>query len=162
MKRRSILYLSVLLLILAGCSNDDDKVNSYELADLIGEWDVAHSSNNPNVFDTDDMWFFHFNSDGTGTCTIATRTFRYEVSGKRVTLYFTNTESYYGQTVFEFNIESSSKDGMEWDEIPDKYWNNNGYGLHLKFYREYEIAIDDKNILGYWGNLKNTNMEQKD
>ena len=131
--------MSVLLLTLAGCSNNDDNVNSNDLTDLVGEWDVAHSSNNPNVFDTDDMWFFNFNSDGTGTCPIATRTFRYEVNGKRVTLYFTNTEAYYGQTVFEFNIESSSKDGMEWDEIPDKHWNNNGYGLHLKFYRESDV-----------------------
>jgi len=25
---------------------------------------------------------------------------------------------------------------MEWEEIPDQYWNNSGYGLHLKFYRK--------------------------
>ena len=132
MQKKSVVILSVLLLMLAGCSDDDIVSPNY----LVGQWEAAHHSNNPNVYDTADMWTFTFNSDGTGTGPIGTRTFRYEINGKRITLHIMNIDAYYGQTAFVYEIESYSKNEMEWEEIPDKYWNNSGYGLHLKFYRK--------------------------
>ena len=62
------------------------------------------------------------------------RTFIYKIEGNRITLQLMNTEAYYGQTEFIFNIVSHSEDRMEWDEIPNEYWGN--YGLQLKFYRK--------------------------
>jgi hypothetical protein len=133
MKKKSVLLLGVLLLTLAGCSSDDNIVDPIY---LVGEWEAAHHSNNPDVFDSADLWPFTFNFDGTGTGPIGTGTFRYEVNGKRITLHLMNIETYYGRTVFQYDIESYSIDEMEWEEIPDQYWNDSGYGLHLKFYRK--------------------------
>ena len=55
--------------MLAGCSNDDDIVSPN---DLVGQWEVVHHSNNPEVYDSADLWPFTFNSDGTGTWPIGT------------------------------------------------------------------------------------------
>ena len=134
MKTKSVFLLSVLLLTLAGCSSDDNENDIVSPIILTGEWEVAHRSNNPNVFDTADIWPFTFNSDGTGTWPIGTGTFRYEVAGKYVTIYLTNIEAYYGQPVFKYEIVSYSNDRMEWEEIPNEYWSN--YGQHFIFYRK--------------------------
>lgn len=134
MKKKSVFLLSVLLLALAGCSSDDNDNDIVSPILLTGEWEAAHRSNNPNFYDTADMWPFTFNSDGTGTWPIGTGTFRYEVNGKYVTIYLTNIETYYGQSVFKYEIESYSNDMMEWEEISNENWGN--YGQHLKFYRK--------------------------
>ena len=80
------------------------------------------------------MWPFTFNPDGTGTGLYATKSFRYKINGNHITLNLTNTESYYGQTVFEYDIVSFSKDRMEWDEVSNENWGDNG--LYLRFYRK--------------------------
>ena len=133
MSIRKLLSIGVLLLLLSGCSSDDDNdaVNSLS---LIGEWEASHQSKNPNDADTADMWQYTFNSDGTGTGPYATKSFRYEINESHITLNLLNIESYYGQTVFEYDIVSFSKDRMEWDEVPDKHWGGNG--KYLKFYRK--------------------------
>ena len=133
MKKKGLLWLSALLLMLgvSGCSNDDDISISKQ---IVGQWMAAHHSKNPNSADTADMWNFTFNADGTGSWPLATRSFKYKIEGNRITLQLMNVEAYYGQTEFTFNIVSHSKDGMEWDEIPNENWNN--YGLYLKFYRK--------------------------
>ena len=118
--------------MLAGCSSDDDVISNPK--QIVGRWMASHHSKNPNTGDTADMWDFTFNADGTGSWPLATRTFKYKIEGNRITLQLMNVEAYYGQTVFTFNIVSHSKDEMEWDEIPNEYWNN--YGMYLKFYRK--------------------------
>ena len=133
MKKKGLLWLSALLLMLgvSGCSNDDDISISKQ---IVGQWMAAHHSKNPNSADTADMWDFTFNADGTGSWPLATRSFKYKIEGNRIILQLMNVETYYGQTEHIFNIVSHSKDGMEWDEIPNENWNN--YGLYLKFYRK--------------------------
>jgi len=133
MKKKSLLWISALLLILAGCSSDDDKSN-VDSKFIVGEWIASHHSKNPNYADTADMWDFTFNDDGTGTGHLGTGSFRYKIEGNRITLRLMNTEAYYGQTEFVFNIVSHSEDRMEWDEIPNENWGN--YGLYLMFYRK--------------------------
>ena len=125
------LAVIVLMLGVSGCSNDDDISISKQ---IVGQWMAAHHSKDPNSADTADMWNFSFNADGTGSWPLATRSFKYKIEGNRITLQLMNVEAYYGQTEFTFNIVSHSKDGMEWDEIPNENWNN--YGLYLKFYRK--------------------------
>ena len=113
MKKKSLLWLSVLLLMLAGqssCSSDDDISNSKQ---IVGQWMASHHSKNPNSADTADMWDFTFNADGTGSWPLATRTFKYKIEGNRITLQLMNVEAYYGQTKFTFNIVSHSKEEME-------------------------------------------------
>jgi len=136
MKKKSLLWISAFLLMLAGCNNDDDNnnVDNVNPKLIVGEWMASHHSKNTNYGNTADMWIFTFNADGTGTCPIGTGTFRYEIEGSHITLQLTNIEAYFGQTVFEYNIVSFSKDQMEWDEIPNKYWSDNS--LYLKFYRK--------------------------
>ena len=123
----------MLLLLLAGCSSDDDSYAVDSLS-LIGKWEASHQSKNPKYADTADMWQFTFNLDGTGTGPYATKSFRYKINGNHITLHLQNIEAYYGQTVFEYNIVSFSKDRMEWDEIPNEHWGDNS--LRLKFYRK--------------------------
>ena len=125
-----LLGLAAIVLMLAGCSSSDDDVITNQ---IVGQWMAAHHSKDPNSADTADMWNFSFNADGTGSWPLATRSFKYKIEGNRITLQLMNVEAYYGQTEFTFNIVSHSKDGMEWDEIPNENWNN--YGLYLKFYR---------------------------
>ena len=132
MKKKSLLWISAFLLMLAGCSSDDDNINVNQ-KQIVGEWEASHTSKNPIYFDTADMWNFIFNADGTGSGPIGTGSFKYEIEGNRITLRLTNIEAYYGQTVHEYNIVSISPDKMEWDEIPNEYWNNNS--LYLKFKR---------------------------
>ena len=136
MKRKSILWISALLLMLTGCSSDDDNSNADNVNPkfIVGEWTASHHSKNPNSIDTADMWDFSFNADGTGSWPLATRSFKYKIEGNRITLQLMNTEAYYGQTEFIFNIVSHSEDRMEWDEIPNENWGN--YGLYLMFYRK--------------------------
>ena len=136
MKRKSLLWISALLLMLAGCSSDDDNSNADNVNPkfIVGEWTASHHSKNPNSVDTADMWDFSFNADGTGSWPLATRSFKYKIEGNRITLQLMNTEAYYGQTEFIFNIVSHSEDRMEWDEISNEYLGN--YGLYLKFYRK--------------------------
>lgn len=136
MKRKSILWISALLLMLAGCSSDDDNSNADNVNPkfIVGEWMASHHSKNPNSADTADMWDFSFNADGTGSWPLATRSFKYKIEGNRITLQLMNTEAYYGQTEFIFDIVSHSADRMEWDEIPNENWGN--YGLYLMFYRK--------------------------
>ena len=132
MKKKSLLWLSAILLMLAGCSSNDDVISNPK--QIVGRWMASHHSKNPNSGDTADMWDFTFNADGTGSWPLATRSFRYKIEGNRITLQLMNVEAYYGQTEFTFNIVSHSKDEMEWDEIPNESWNN--YGMYLKFYRK--------------------------
>lgn len=133
MKRNSLIWISTLLLMLAGCSSDDDNiVVNHKL--IVGEWEANHLSKNPFYADTGDMWKFTFNADGTGTCPFGTGTFRYEIEGDHITLHLTNTYAYYGRITFEYKIVSFSKDRMEWDEIPDENWGDNN--MYLKFYRK--------------------------
>ena len=133
MKKISILCMSLLLLMVAGCSNDDEG-SGYITADcLFGKWKAAHRSNNPGVFDTGDMWKFIFDADGTGTSDISTGQFRYELKGNHILLHFLGTETYYGQVEYEFEIESYSYDIMEWEEINRTFSGRNT--IHLKFYR---------------------------
>jgi len=126
----------MILMMLAGCSSDDDNSNADNVNSkmIVGNWMASHHSKNPNFVDTTDMWNFTFTDDGTGTCCLGTGSFRYNIEGNRITLQLMNTEAYYGQTEFVFNIVSYSKDRMEWDEIPDEYWGN--YGRYLMFYRK--------------------------
>ena len=133
MKKKILLWISALLLMLAGCSSDDDNNIVVNPRLIVGEWEATHTSKNPETFDTADMWDFTFNDDGTGSGPIGTGSFKYEIEGNRITLRLTNIEAYYGQTVHEYNIVSISPDRMEWDEIPNEYWNNNS--LYLKFKR---------------------------
>ena len=136
MKRKSILWISALLLMLTGCSSDDDNSNADNVNPkfIVGEWMASHHSKNHNSADTADMWDFSFNADGTGSWPLATRSFKYKSEGNRITLQLMNTEAYYGQTEFIFDIVSHSADRMEWDEIPNENWGN--YGLYLMFYRK--------------------------
>ena len=115
MSIRKLLGISLLLLLIASCSSDDDS-DAVNPLSLIGEWLASHHSKNPQYADTADMWQFTFNPDGTGTGPYATRSFRYEINGNHITLHLQNIEDYYGQTVFEYDIVSFSKDRMEWDE----------------------------------------------
>ena len=101
MKKKRLLWISVLLLMLTGCSSDDDNRNGDS---KFGSWPLA------------------------------TRSFKYKIEGNRITLQLMNTEAYYGQTEFIFNIVSHSEDRMEWNEIPNENWDN--YGLYLMFYRK--------------------------
>ena len=133
MSIRKLLSIGVLLLLLAGCSSDDDS-DAVNPSSLIGEWSASHQSKNPKYADTADMWPFTFNPDGTGTGLYATKSFRYKINGNHITLNLTNTESCYGQTVFEYDIVSFSKDRMEWDEVPNENWGDNS--LYLRFYRK--------------------------
>ena len=133
MKKKRLLWISVLLLMLTGCSSDDDNRNG-DSKFIVGEWSASHHYKNPNSADTADMWDFTFNADGTGTGHIGTGSFRYIIEGNRITLRLMNVEAYYGQTEFIFNIVSHSEDRMEWNEIPNENWDN--YGLYLMFYRK--------------------------
>lgn len=110
MKRKSLLWISALLLMLTGCSSDDDNSNADNVNPkfIVGEWMASHHSKNPNSADTADMWDFSFNADGTGSWPLATRSFKYKIEGNRITLQLMNTEAYYGQTEFIFNIVSHS------------------------------------------------------
>jgi len=138
MKKKSVLWISMLLLMsgmLCACSGDDDAGSdsgNYPQT-IVGEWNASHHNKNPQLFDTADMWHFTFNADGTGTGPLGTRTFRYEIKGDRITLFLTNIEAYYGQTVFEYKILNLSDNDMEWDEIPSTFMDNRG--LYLKFHR---------------------------
>ena len=141
MKKISILCMSMLLLMLAGCSNDDENGNtSVNLYGLVGKWDASHHSNNPDYGDTCDMWEFTFFADGTGTSDISTRQFKYELKGKHIILHFLGAETYYGQVEYEFIIEHFSSDHMEWEEVNNGYSGNNT--IHLKLYR-----ADYKNLI---------------
>ena len=133
MKKISILCMSLLLLMVAGCSNDDEGSGYITPDSLLGKWEAAHRSNNPDVFDTADLWEFIFLADGTGVSDISTRQFKYEIKGNHILLHFLGTETYYGQVEYEFEIESYSYDIMEWEEINLGYPGNNTQ--HLKFYR---------------------------
>ena len=138
MKKKSLLWISALLLMLAGCSSDDENDSEMVAVNpvmLVGEWDVSHKSMNPKYADTADLWFYSFMSNGTGFAKpLGTGSFRYELNGNRITLHLLNTEAYWGQTVFEYKIVSISNDMMEWEEIPEKNWGDNS--LYLKFYRK--------------------------
>lgn len=125
--------MSLLLLMVAGCSNDDEGSGYITPNSLLGKWEAAHRSNNPDVFDTADLWEFIFLADGTGVSDISTRHFKYEIKGNHILLHFLGTETYYGQVEYEFEIESYSYDLMEWEEINLGYPGNNTQ--HLKFYR---------------------------
>lgn len=133
MKKISILCMSLLLLMVAGCSNDDEGSGYITPDSLLGKWEAAHRSNNPDVFDTADLWEFIFLADGTGVSDISTRQFKYEIKGNHILLHFLKSETYYGQVEYEFEIESYSYDIMEWEEINLGYPGNNTQ--HLKFYR---------------------------
>ena len=133
MKKISILCMSLLLLMVAGCSNDDEGSGYITPDCLLGKWEAAHRSNNPDVFDTADLWEFIFLADGTGVSDISTRQFKYEIKGNHILLHFLKSETYYGQVEYEFEIESYSYDIMEWEEINLGYPGNNTQ--HLKFYR---------------------------
>ena len=133
MSMRKLLSIGVLLLLLAGCNSDDDS-DAVSPLSLIGEWSASHHSKNPKYADTAEMWPFTFYPDGTGTGPYATKSFRYKINGNHITLHLQNIEAYYGQTVFEYDIVSFSKDRMEWDEIPNEQWGDNS--LYLKFYRK--------------------------
>lgn len=134
MSIRKLLGIGVLLLLLAGCSSDDDN-DVIDTALIIGEWEASHHSKNPNYADTADMWRFTFNADGTGSGPFYIKSFRYTVDGNRVTLNLMNTESYYdAQTIFIYEIVRLSKNKMEWDEITQDHWQNNS--MYLKFYRK--------------------------
>ena len=63
MSIRKLLSIGVLLLLLAGCSSDDDS-DAVNPSSLIGEWSASHQSKNPKYADTADMWPFTFNPDG--------------------------------------------------------------------------------------------------
>jgi len=115
------------------CSDFPSNENK-DVYQIVGEWMASHHSKNPNSADTADMWDFSFNADGTGSWPLATRSFKYKIEGNRITLQLMNTEAYYGQTKFIFDIVSHSADRMEWDEIPNENWGN--YGLYLMFYRK--------------------------
>ncbi len=139
MKKEIVFILSgLLLLMVMGCSsdkmdNEDNIVVDSKL--IIGEWMASHHSKNPNYGDTADMWDFTFYADGTGSSRhIPTGYFRYEIKGDHIILRLINTESYEGQTVFEYEITSFSKDNMEWDEILDERWGNNSQ--YLRFHRK--------------------------
>ena len=127
MKKKRLLWLSALLLMLAGCSSDDDKTNL-----IVGEWEASHHSKNPNYGDYANMWHFTFNADGTGSGSIGSGSFIYEIKGNRITLRLTNIEAYYGQLIFEYNIMRLSKNEMEWNEIPKEYWSDNSQYLKFK------------------------------
>jgi len=132
MKKKSLLWISALLLMLAGCSSDDDNIVVNPTL-IVGEWMASHQSKNPNYGDTADMWEFTFNADGTGSGFYGTRSFKYEIEGNQITLHLTNNIDFiYGQTVFKYNIVNFSKDNMEWDEIPNNESDNSHY---LKFSR---------------------------
>ena len=135
MNKKSIIWLCMLLLMSAGCSSDDDYDSIIVNPKLIvGEWEASHQSKNPKYGDTADMISFKFNADGTGSSELfSTKSFRYEIEGNRITVHLTNTESYYGQIVFEYTIVKLSRDEMEWDEIPNEYWSDNS--LYLRFSR---------------------------
>ena len=133
MKKKRLLWISVLLLMLTGCSSDDDNRNG-DSKFIVGEWSASHHSKNPKYADTADMWPFAFYPDGTGTGPYATKSFRYKINGNHITLHLQNIEADYGQTVFEYDIVSFSKDRMEWDEIPNEQWGDNS--LYLRFYRK--------------------------
>ena len=137
MKKKSLLWMSVLLLMsgmLCACSSDDDGEW------IVGEWTASHHSKNPQSYDTDDMWFFTFKADGTGSGPFGTRTFRYEIKGNHITLNLMNVDTYYGQTTFDYKIVSRSKNEMEWDETPNDSWDNSG--LYFKFYRVTPMATE--------------------
>ena len=112
MKKNSILWMSLLLLMVAGCSNDDEGSGYITPNSLLGKWEAAHRSNNPDVFDTADLWEFIFLADGTGVSDISTRQFKYEIKGNHILLHFLGTEAYYGQVEYEFEIVSYSYDLM--------------------------------------------------
>ena len=133
MKKISILWLSLLLLMVAGCSNDDESSGYITPDNLLGKWEAAHHSNNPGAFDTADLWEFIFYADGTGVSDISTRQFKYEIKGNHIFLHFLGTETYYGQVEYEFKIESYSYDIMEWEEINRTFSGRNT--IHLKLYR---------------------------
>lgn len=134
MKKSIFLWMGILFLSMAGvssCSSDDDDISNPKL--IVGEWEASHQNKNPKYYDTADMWDFTFNADGTGSWPLATGSFRYKIEGNRITLRLMNTETYYGQTEFEYIIVSLSKDRMEWDEIPA---NGSDYSRYLKFSRK--------------------------
>lgn len=133
MKKSIFLWMGILFLLMAGVSgcSDDDDVSNPRL--IVGEWEASHQSKNPQYYDTADMWDFTFNANGTGSWPLATGSFRYKIEGNRITLRLMNTETYYGQTEFEYIIVSLSKDRMEWDEIPV---NGSANSLYLNFYRK--------------------------
>ncbi len=130
MKRISILWLSLLLLMVAGCENNKENNDTIVYPKLlIGDWSAAHFSDNAVV--TTEMWHFSFKADGTGS--LFTRQFRYELKGNHIFLHYIVEDNYYGQTEFEYIIKSLSTDLMEWEEVANGNWGNNTY--HLKFYR---------------------------
>ena len=134
MKKSIFLWMGILFILMAGvssCSSDDDVISNSKL--IVGEWEASHQSKNPKYFDTADEWDFTFNADGTGSWPLATGSFRYHIEGNRITLRLMNTETYYGQTEFEYIIVSLSKDRMEWDEIPV---NGSDNSLYPKFSRK--------------------------
>lgn len=130
---KKVLVALLGMMITVGCSsNDHTDILNPSL--ILGDWMASHHSTNPNYADTADMWDFTFNSDGTGSGPYVTRSFRYTVNGNRVTLNLMNTEGYYGQTVFVYEIVSLSKDRMEWNETTRDHVLDNS--LYLKFYRK--------------------------
>ena len=130
MKRISILWLSLLLLMVAGCGNNKENNDTIVYPKLLlGDWSAAHFSDNAVV--TTEMWDFSFKADGTGS--LFTRQFRYELKGNHIFLHYIVEDNYYGQTEFEYIIKSLSTDLMEWEEVANGNWGNNTY--HLKFYR---------------------------
>lgn len=140
MKKKSLLWISMLLLMsgmLCACSSDDDAGSDSDNypQTIVGEWMASHHNKNPQLYDTADMWHFTFNADGTGTGPLGTKTFRYEIERDRITLFLTNIEAYYGQTVFEYKILNLSDNDMEWDEITNDDWDYKG--LYLKFHRDF-------------------------
>lgn len=134
MKKISILWMSMLLLMLAGCSSDDENDDGIvSPSDLAGKWMVAHKSTNPDYYDTHDMWPFIFNADGTGSSYLCTGQFTYEIKGYHIFLSYLPSDSYLGQLEFEYEIESYTHDHMEWQEIKIGNWGNITH--HLTFYR---------------------------
>ena len=140
MKKKGFLWLGAFLLMLAGCSNDDEGSGDVTPTSLLGKWVAVHHNNNPDYVTSHDMWEFVFYADGTGLSEISTGQFRYELKGNHIFLYFLGSESYYGQIEYEFEIESYSYDIMEWNEINSGYSGNNT--IHLKFYRS-----DNNNLI---------------
>lgn len=133
MKKKSLL-LSVLLLMLAGCSSDDgNDENIVSRSDLAGKWLVAHQRTNPDYFDTSDMWPFTFNADGTGRSNHSTGQFTYEIKGNHIFLSYLPSDSYYGPLGYEYEIQSYTHDRMEWEEI--KIGNMEYDTYHLTFHR---------------------------
>jgi len=129
---KKILVALLGMMILVGCSGDDDCDVVHPLK-VVGHWMASHHHHS-SFCDTTDMWDFTFNADGTGCGPSSMESFRYTVNDNRVTLSLMNTESYFGQTVYVFEVVSISKDRMEWTEISDNPLID--HNLILKFYRK--------------------------